>query len=311
MAIQYPMALQKVSEDKKYRLTVWYEEGAMHPLMDHLDFPLHMDDWSHDYSARPFAHSPRHKNKDDHCESRESRMRYLLSHYGDRQKIVALLKKNGRAKTHGRYDCALIWNVGRKEWLLCQWEPSWKGYDGTIHQAHWEEVEYYTCRPEIIDVIDLAYDVPDDCLADLIEHCLTDEVKVMSYGFSYDGDISFYSQVYDDSEGIAWIVRSETVGGGKWLTEEQWATEDCYSLTAGEREEICAWASGEVYWFEVEKNVRWKVHRECLSEERPAEDYEQEEWEQVDSCGGFYGDVKYAVECAIEMHNLPKMIEVS
>jgi len=303
------MALRKVSEDKKYRLTIWYEECAMHPLRDHLDFPLHMDDWSREYSARPYAHSSRHRDKDEHYESREGCMRSLLNEYGDREKIIDRLTKNAKEKFHRRYDCALLWNVGRRQWLLCQWEPAYRNYKGERVEEHWSEIECWDCKKDELDVIDVVYSMTDECMADLLNTCLSDKCKVMSYGFAYDGDMTFYSEVDEDSEGIAWIVKSETVGGGKWLTEEQWKTQDCYALTAGEREEICAWASGEVYWFEVEKNVRWKVHRECLSEEREAEDYEEEEWEQIDACGGFYGDLKYAVEAAIECQGLPKMIE--
>jgi hypothetical protein len=49
--VEYPVALQKVSADGKYRLTVRYDEYAEHPLLM-CDFPLHMDDWSRDYTAQ-------------------------------------------------------------------------------------------------------------------------------------------------------------------------------------------------------------------------------------------------------------------
>lgn len=310
MAIQYPIALQKVSADGKYRLTVNYDDCAIHPLRT-CDFPLHMDDWSRTYSARPYRHA-NDRSKDEHYESSERCMRMLLAYYGDAKQITERLIANGKESMHDRYDCALIYDKSRKTWLLSTWEPAYRSYTGERIEAHWSEMVELTCKREHIDLInqDLLSELTDECLADLIEHCLTDGVKVMSYGFGYQGSMSFYSNVCADSEGIAWLVKSEVVGDGKWLTEEQWRTKDCRELSRGETDEIEAWARGEVYWFEVEKNVKWKVHRECLSEERPDQDYEQEEWEQIDSCGGFYG-LDYAVQYAIECNNLPPMIEAA
>ena len=308
MSVTYPMALRKVSEDGRYRLTVHYEEGAEHPL-NWCDFPLHMDDWCRDYSANPTTQL-RDKSKHRHFGSREECMRDLLCSYGDEKKIIDLLVGNYGKKSHSRYELALTYDRSRREWLVLQWCPTWKAYDGTIHEAHWEEETSLCCKREQIFLGDLAEYLTEEDLADLLNKCLTDGVKVMSYSFGYYGSISFYREVFDGCDGIAWIVRSDAVGGGKWLTEKQWRTMDCYDLTKGEREEISAWAEGDVFWFEVEKNVKWKVHRECLSEEREAQDYEQEEWEQVDSCGGFYG-LDYAVQAAIEANELPKMIEAA
>lgn len=305
MAIQYPMALRKVSEDKKYRLTVWYEEGAEHPLQM-CDFPLHMDDWSRDRTANPTWGS---KDR-EHYGSRQECMRYLVNQFGDEQKIIDRLIQNGKETAHDRYDEALIYDRSRREWLLMSWVPAYRNYEGERIEAHWDEYESFDCKRENLDVYSLTYNMADEQLADLLNHCLTDKVKVMTYGMGYYGGMSFYSDVDGDCEGIAWIEHDEAVGEGKWLTEEQWQTQDCYGLTAGIREELDAWSDGEVYWFEVEKNVRWKVHRECLSEEREPEDYEQEEWEQVDTCGGFYG-LDYAVQYAIECNKLPLMIEAA
>ncbi len=308
MAIQYPMACRKVSEDGRYRLTVHYDECAEHPLV-WCDFPLHMDDWCRDYSANPTRF---YRNDPDrlHYDSKAKCMRDLLNSYCDGRKVVEHLIANGKKEFHGNYDEALIYDRSRREWLLMQWEPAYRTYDGERIEAHWSEYESFACKREAIDLYSLTYYMGEECLADLLEHCLTDEVKVMSYGFGYHGSIGFYSNVSPDAEGLAWLVKSEAVGAGKWLTEEQWRTESCYELSAGEREEICAWADGDVYYFEVEKNVRWKVHRECLSEDREDEDYEDEEWEHVDSCSGFYS-LDSCVRSAIECNKLPNLIEAA
>lgn len=308
MAIEYPMALRKVSEDGRYRLTVHYDECAIHPLRT-CDFPLHLDDWSRDGSANPTRFN-RDPNKREHYDSRQQCMRYLVNLFGDEKKIIERLVQNGKATEHDCYGGGLIYDRSRKEWLLVSWVPAYRNYQGERIEAHWDEYECFDCKRDEIDIYSLTYNMSDEALADLIEHCLTDKVKVMSYSLCYYGGISFYGNVDADCEGIAWLEHDEAVGDGKWLTEERWRSEDCYGLTGGIREELDAWSSGEVYWFEVEKNVRWRVHRECLSEEREPEDFEEEEWEHVNSCGGFYG-LEYCVQAAIESNNLPLMLEVA
>ena len=300
--VEYPVALQKVSADGKYRLTVRYDECAEHPLLM-CDFPLHMDDWSRNYTANPTRWT---KNK-DHSDSMESCMIHLLAHYGDQKKIIDLLVQNGKEQFHEEYDNALIYDRHRKEWVLGSWVPTYRSYTGETIEAHWSEEWSFCCKREHIETSEVLDYLSTETLAHLLDNCMTDECKVMSYDFGYHGSISFYSNVYDSCCGLAWIVKSEAVGDGKWLTEEQWNAHDCYTLTSGEREEMEAWADGEAFWFEVEKNVKWKVHRECLSEEREAEDYVEEEWEQVDSCCGFYG-LNHAVQYAIEEHGQFKML---
>lgn len=301
--VEYPVALQKVSADGKYRLTVRYDECAEHPL-NTCDFPLHMDDWCRDYTANPTRWS---KDR-DHSDSLESCMRHLLAHYGDDKEIIARLVRNGKEEFHERYDDALVYDKSRREWLLVSWTPAYLSYTGERIEAHWSEEWSFSCKRKDIEVWDVLDSLSAETLCALVNTCLGDWCKVMSYNFGYHGSISFYSNVDSGCEGLAWLVKDEAVGVGKWLTEEQWKNQDIYTLTNGEREEIEAWAEGNVFWFEVEKSVKWKVHRECLSEERQAQDFESEEWEQVDSCCGFYG-LDHAVRYAIENNSLPMLLE--
>ena len=292
----YPIALRKVSEDGRYRLTVRYDECAMHPL-NNCDFPLHMDDWSRDYSANPTRRS-----KDcDHYESREGAMRDLLCSYGDREKIISELVRMGKS-TNGNENYGLTYDRSGRRWVLQEWfrpyQEDWR----------WIDLEYFDGRRDDIDLYSLLYHLNEYVLADLLNTCLTDELKVMSYSFGYQGSIVFDNCVCADSEGLAWLVKSEATRC--WLSEKQWREQSIYDLTEGERTEIKAWAKGEVFYFEVEKAVKWRTHRECLSEEREPQDFEETEWEYVDSCGGFYS--LGSCECyAIENWRLPKMLEAA
>lgn len=54
-----------------------------------------------------------------------------------------------------------------------------------------------------------------------------------------------------------------------------------------------AFYEGDVWTYTIEKNVTWTTDDEDI------EDGERDGWEEVDSCGGFYGG-KYAEESALE-----------
>lgn len=281
------------TKDGLYRLSIYREEYADSPR-DMWDYPLHCEDWHRDYTIM-------NKSERDGSErSCSNLLRYLFRNYGIDKKIVAILKENGKSTSHCNYDNALIYDRSRKEWVLYSWQPNWRDYQGIIHEAHWEEETSFCCKAEYITAYDLHDILSDETIETLVCSCLSDEIKVMGYDFHYYGEISFSKDFSSKSDGIAWLEKSEAVGEGKWLTEEQWKTQDCYDLSKGEIEEIEAWAEGRVYYFVVEKAVMFKHHKECVSEDRKPEDYEELEWEQVDSCGGFYGDIKYAIEYACD-----------
>lgn len=58
-------------------------------------------------------------------------------------------------------------------------------------------------------------------------------------------------------------------------------------------EEYKAWCEGDVYYYVVEKRVHWTTEDETIVNR------ETDTWEEVDSCGGFYGS-EYAREAALE-----------
>jgi len=300
----YPIATQRVSKDGKLRLTVYYEECTEHPL-NTCDFPLHLDDWRRHQTINPTLH---YKNGREHYDAMEDCMRHLLSLYGDKRKIQERLVRNGRKASPCECESALIWNVGRKEWLMCHYLHKRTDYRGKTHEAEWVEDYAWGMKREEIDLCYLLEDVSADTLADMINDCMTDECKVMSYTLS-DNGVCFSREVGAWEHGLGWLVKSEAVGEGKWLTEEQWQGKDCYDLSEGERQEITAYCEGDVFWFRLEKAVTWKTHRECLSEEREPEDFVATEWEEIESVGGFYG-LNYAIEGAKAYHELPEMVEV-
>jgi hypothetical protein len=55
--------------------------------------------------------------------------------------------------------------------------------------------------------------------------------------------------------------------------------------------ELEAWGDNDVYGFVVEDCIKSKVHKEYTNSDRDDECYEHEDWEESDSCWGYYGDI--------------------
>jgi hypothetical protein len=82
------------------------------------------------------------------------------------------------------------------------------------------------------------------------------------------------------------------------LTDEYIASREADGVTMrlGTMDEYRAYLNGDVYGYIIEKRVTW------VKKDEP--EVEREEWEETDSCWGFYGDADYAVEAAKD--NLPE-----
>ena len=119
----------------------------------------------------------------------------------------------------------------------------------------------------------------------------------MSYGFGYNGDISFYHEFSTDSEGICWLEKDEFLkyAGGdnsEWVKKEEQVWKE-KSLDEIEflLDELKAWGDNEVYGFVVEDCIKSVVNKRYINLNKDDEEYEENEWEESDSCWGFYGDI--------------------
>lgn len=277
-----------VTKDRKQRVTICRDENADNPRYN-TDEPLHCKDWSRGYSI--MNKSERESKSDDACKL----IRYLLARYGDNKKIIKLLKDNYRDNGHDRYENGLSYDRSRKEWVVYSWQPSWKDYSGEIHEAHWAEEWSFNTNIYAVDIYNIADVLSDeqiDVLCDL--KYWTDGVKIASYGFGYYGDISFYDSFSTDSEGICWLEKDE-------FLKYSGCEEECWkSKTLREIEfltdEIEAWGDNEVYGFIVEKAIRTQKMKIYLDGEREDESYIETEWEEENSCWGFYGELSKSEE---------------
>lgn len=85
----------------------------------------------------------------------------------------------------------------------------------------------------------------------------------------------------------------------EWLNRESDIKQDRSKLAEGSLTEILAWANGEVYgWILERKLTTYTTYKDPTTGETVRET-ESEDWEQVESCWGYYGD-EYAREAATE-----------
>lgn len=271
-----------IKKDGSQRISFYRDEYAINPRYE-TDFPLHCEDWSRDCSIMT----------KDEIENKSSNaaalLRYLLQRHGDNKKIIKALKDNYKSEKHDAYDNALSYDRSRKEWILWSWHPSWKDYQGNGYESHWSE-EWSLCTNIYdVDIYNIADYLSDETIEYFANKYMMDGIKIMSYGFGYYGGISFYRDFSTDSEGIAWLEKDEALK--YWIKEEYWEKEDCYDLCEGIRNELEAWAEGEVYGFVVEDAVRIQGIKTYYNGEREDEPYIDTQWETSDSCWGYYGDI--------------------
>ena len=279
MAQEY--AKRFVTKDGNTRINIYYDNDADNPRYN-TDEPLHCEDWSRDYSIMN-KHERENKSKDA-----RKLLEYLIL-TGDncnREKFINALIDNGKkiGNDEVEFGSALVYDRSRRGYILYETSPH---YWSTRAENGWYENEFYDGKKDDIDLCTIIGDVQEEAVDWCANNCLTDKVKIMSYGFGYYGEISFSHEFSTESEGICWLEKDEFLKysgckeeywNGKTLDEIEWLLD-----------ELKAWADNEVYGFVVEERIEYKVHKEYTNIKREAEDSVEEEWEEKDSCWGFYG----------------------
>ena len=288
-----------VKKDGSQRISFFREDYAENPRYN-TDEPLHCEDWSREYSIMN-KHERENKSEDA-----RKLLEYLIL-TGDncnREKFINALIDNGKkiGKEHVEFGSALVYDRSRRGYIL--YETS-SHYWSTKAENGWYKNELYDGKKDDIDLCTIIGDVQDETIDWCAQNCLTDKVKIMSYGFGYYGDISFYREFSTNSEGIAWLEKDEFLKySGN--SEGYWKDNDCYDIENGLVDELVAWCNGDVYGFVVEDCIKSKIHKEYTNVDKEDEDYEEEEWEESDSCWGYYGELEKVEGWVFEENGLNK-----
>ena len=283
-----------IKKDGSQRISFYREEYAENPR-DMTDEPLHCEDWSRDYSIM------NKQEREYKVSSARICIERLAGEFGDYKKIIDFLVENGKHMTDGKSVCnnALVYDKSLHGWALREY-TKWYGEK----EYNWKDASFFDGKKYDIDLYTLLDVVLDGTIDYIAENCMTDKVKIMSYGFGYNGDISFYHEFSTDSEGICWLEKDEFLkySGCK---EEYWKEKslDEIEFLLGELE---AWGNNDVYGFVVEDCIKSKIHKEYTNVDKEDEDYEEEELEESDSCWGFYGELDKRIDDMFENAGLNK-----
>ena len=296
-----------VKKDGSQRISFYRDKYAENPR-DMTDEPLHCEDWSRDYSIMD-----KHE-RETKSENARNLIRYLLQRYGNSKKIIKLLKGNYKGSEHDRYENGLSYDRSRKEWIVWSWQPTWKDYQGNVYEAHWAEEWAFCTNIYDVDIYNIADYLSDEQIDAICKlNLFTDKVKIMSYGFGYNGDISFYHEFSTDSEGICWLEKDEFLkySGND---EEYWNSKtldeiDPKSIGVGQyQHDVTESKLSKSLDDVVEDAVKYKTTRKCLSGNGKDEEYEETEWEEkgLNSCWGFYGELDKVESWIFEESGLNK-----
>lgn len=197
------------------------------------------------------------------------------------QQDIVNYYKAGKVK-----DFRLVYNRRTHQWEL-QVFPSWKGKN-----AEWQtecefepsDLKAYDYRMELLEPLD------EEDLVTLIEECAKDFV-IKTW------ESSGYSQG-DHMRGLAYMSKArydKYVGnnGTPWK-------EHAIELIDAEVKEIEMWAWGDVKGFVLEKKVPYTKHYQDSNRE----DEEDFDWEEVDSCWGYFMETEDLIEEVISEHQL-------
>lgn len=283
-------------ENKMYRLCIYRDSDCYDGPLE-WGWHLHFADNDRNYSL------DREKNGKP-----MDKLRSLVSSYANTKKVRVWLKAKEERMKHG--EPYVEYDRSERVWRLMQQSYSYHGdYQGKAHWAYGED-GYFTPYEFNNEDSYLIEALSDDALCTIANEMMTDEVKMASYDFSYyTGEPSFDDKVDERMRGLMWIEKSEYLKdyGGN---DERWHL-PMTELMSGMIDSLQRWARGDVYGFVLEKAVNWHTHRTCLSEERPDEDYDEIEWEHVDSCWGYYEEPEDVAKEVVSEHELPIMLEAA
>jgi len=283
-----------IKKDGSQRISFYRDEYAENPRYN-TDEPLHCEDWSREYSIMI------KQEREYKASSARICIERLAGEFGDYKKIIDFLVENGKHMTDGKSVCknALVYDKSLHGWALKEY-TKWYGEK----EYNWKDASFFDGKKYDIDLYTLLDVVFDGTIDYIAENCMTDKVKIMSYGFGYYGGISFYHEFSTTSEGICWLEKDEFLkySGCK---EEYWNGKSLDEIE-GLLDELKTWCDNDVYGFVVDDYIKSKIHKVYTNVDKEDEDYEEEEWEESDSCWGYYGELDKVEGWIFEENGLNK-----
>lgn len=196
----------------------------------------------------------------------------------------------------GNIKCLrLVYNRHERKWqeqVENTWDYTRKGEWETVFEVEPSDLKVYDYRDELLECLE-----DDDDLIAIIEACAQD---VVIKSWSSCG----YCQG-DHMRGLSYMTKEhfdKTCG----FSPQHYKTwqEQALAVIEGEVKCIELWAWGDVKGFVLEKKVRFT--KSFHDEDR--EDEEDCEWEEVDSCWGYFMETEELIKEVMSEHGLKEII---
>ena len=269
-----------VTSDNMFRVSIIREEYPENPR-DSTDEPVYFEDYNREYSVMDRT------ERQNKYNNMAERVYYLFSEYADANKVVDLLIENGKHLTDGKKVCnnALEYNRTTKEWDVLEYTKFY-----SEKEYSWKVANSFDCKKT--ELSEYIYEIAESLTESSLEYiCGLDfmpNIKIATYKFGYYGGLHVWEGVDFSGDGLVWVDKKEFL---KYtgMNEDQWKAEKVSENWLVQ--EVSAWADNEVFGFVIEKRVDYDITKKCTSEEKETETYSETEWEETDSCWGFYGEL--------------------
>lgn len=266
-----------------YRISVFQDEDAGCPCLD-CDFAgLYIWGSAHS-SAGNISRYCNYKELfgeyDNGCHSMREALQELVCKYVSQRSLIAYIKK-------GNLGTVTMWyERGFNEWVF-------NGRDGDGHLQWWA-----TFTPGNMKEEDIRYDITRDMSVDELAQIIRDLAGSIVF---YEWHSTGYCQG-DYVSGFAWCDKARFA---KFVdTDTRKWRERILRLFESETRDIGMFLWGDVKGYVLERKVPYR--KIFADADRPSE--LSCDWEEVDSCWGFYMDTEELIDEVVKEHGLTKNI---
>ena len=267
--MSYEFAKKEIGD---YRITVYQDEDAESPFTDWALAGVYFWDYpNYGYNRRLSSYC----SSEVDAESAEDALKRLVYNYVSQKKIIDYINSENVENFRMRYDKAdHMW------YLENLYDGKWYEHDRFSPY----DVKNERCTDDLCDILE------EDDFTYLLQDCkYIAFYEWSSHGYCQGDYVSGYA--YCDKERFKKMVDTNT---------KNWRKR-ALGLFEGEVKDIGIWMWGDVKGFVLEKKVHYKKVFTEIGRE-PEDDYE---WEQIDSCWGYYyEDADDLIEEVIKEHGL-------
>lgn len=272
--------LIETKEIGNHRIKIYYDTYVDCPCTDWDMAACYLFEYNDRYRSRlSNACNWRELFADDNHSLNEALIK-LANDYVPTKNIIQFFKNETKEYRLKYNNSSKMWELQGKHWRTGEWDVVNEFDSQYLHNGGWNH--------EMLEVLE------DEELVELINDFGKDI-------FIKEWSTTGYSQG-DYVKGVAFCTKERYINRVSKDTSDWKQKTD--SFIDGEVECIGMWMWGDVKGYELEKKVRFKK----VYEDEDMDDEEDFEWEEVDSCWGYYMETEELINEVISIHNLKEEV---